>query len=222
MTAARNMERPTVRWKALLNGNGLVIGAIVAAGVVGAIVALIVALTQEARYAATTSVSLRPRVADVDAAEAADRIGANFAAWVESESFAAKLDAGESGSLSPRQISENANARGIPKEMRVLLEFEDSQPERAALVVNGLARVLVEEAAKSLRDAPDELALDIEQMDPARTPTGPSQPRPAIAAAIGAVLGLALSAMIAALLGWLSQPYARSGPAWKTETGDPN
>ena len=216
------MDRATVRWKALLNGNGLVLGAIVAAGVVGAVVALIVALTQEARYVAATSVSLRPRAADVDAAEAADRIGANFAAWVESESFAAKLDAGESGSLSPRQISGNAHARAVPKEMRVLLEFEDSQPERAASVVNGLARVLVEEAAKSLGDAPDELALDIEQMDPARTPTGPSQPRPAIAAAIGAVLGLALSTLIAALFGWLSQPYARNGPASKTETGDPN
>ena len=148
------MDSPTTRWKVLLNGNGLAIGAVVAAGVVGAIVALIVALAQDAQYVATTSVSLRPRAADVDAAEAADRIGANLAAWVESESFAAKLDAGESGNLSPRQISENAHARAVPKEMRVLLEFEDSQPERAASVVNGLARILVEEAAKSLRDAP--------------------------------------------------------------------
>ena len=216
------MDSPTTRWKILLNGNGLAIGAVVAAGVVGAIVALIVALAQDARYVATTSVSLRPRAADVDAAEAADRIGANLAAWVESESFATKLDAGESGNLSPRQISENAHARAVPKEMRVLLEFEDSQPERAASVVNGLARILVEEAAESLRDAPAELALDIQQMDPARAPTGPSQPRPEIAAAIGAVLGLALSTIIAALLGWLRQPYARNGPALKTETGDQN
>ena len=194
----------------------------IAAGIVGAVVALIVALTQEARYVATTAVSLRPRAADVDAAEAADRIGANLAAWIESESFAAKLDAGESGGLSLRQISENAHARAVPKEMRVLLEFEDSQPDRAASVVNGLARVLVEEAAKSLRDAPSELALDIEQMDPARPPSASSQPRPEIAAAIGAVLGLALSAIIAALLGWLGQPYARNEPISKTETGDSN
>ena len=220
MTAARDMDRSTVRWRALLNGNGLVVGAIAAAGVVGAIVALTVALTQETRYAATTSVSLRPRVADVDTAEAADRIGANFAAWIESESFAAKLEGGESGGLSPRQISENASARAVPKEMRVLLDFEDSQPERAASVVNGLARVLVEEAAKSLRDAPDELALDIEQMDPARTPTRPSQPRPEIAAAIGAALGLLSSTLITALLGWLNQPQARNRPESKTETGD--
>lgn len=222
MSAARNMDRPTSRWKSLVHDNGMAIGAVIAAGVVGAIVALIVALTQETRYVATTAVSLRPRAADVDAAEAADRIGANLAAWIESESFAAKLDAGESGGLSLRQISENAHARAVPKEMRVLLEFEDSQPDRAALVVNGLARVLVEEGARSLRDAPNELALDIEQMDPARAPTAPSQPRPEIAAAIGAVLGLALSAMIAALLGWLSQPYRRSQPVPETEAGDSN
>ncbi len=205
-----------------MSDNGAVAGAIVAAGIVGALVALVVGLTQEARYVASTSVSFRPRVADVDAAEAADRLGANFAVWIQSESFASKLNPDESGDLAPRQISDNTHARAVPKEMRVLLEFEDSQPGRAASVVNGLARVLVEEANKSFRDAPDELALDIEPMDPARIPEGPSWPRPEIAAAIGAVLGLVLSALLAALLGWLAEPYARSQPASKTDAAEPN
>jgi hypothetical protein len=89
-------------------------------------------------------------------------------------------------------------------------------------VVNGLARVLVEEANKSLGDAPDELALDIEPMDPARIPDGPSWPRPGIAAAIGTVVGLVSSTMLAALLGWLNEPSQRSRPTSKIDAAEPN
>ena len=207
----------------MVRDNGMAIGAVIAAGVVGAIVALIVALTQETRYVATTAVSLRPRAADVDAAEAADRIGANLAAWIESESFRGKA---RRQRIRRPFVAANLGETPTPGRSRrrcgCYWSSRTHNRTGAASVANGLARVLVEEGARSLRDAPNELALDIEQMDPARAPTAPSQPRPEIAAAIGAVLGLALSAMIAALLGWLSQPYARNEPISKTEAGDLN
>lgn len=222
MTAVQNIDRQTVRWKALLGENGAVAAAIVAAGIVGALVALVVSFAQDARYVASTSVSFRPRVADIDAAEAADRIGANFAVWIESEAYAARLTVDESGGLAPLQISANTEARAVPKEMRVLLDYEDSQPGRAASVANGLARVLVQAANKALRDAPHELALDIEPMDPARIPDGPAWPRAEIAAAIGAVLGLALSAIVAATLGWLREPYTHGPTVLKTDAAEPN
>ena len=75
---------------------------------------------------------------------------------------------------------------------------------------------------KRYATAPHELALDIEPMDPARIPDGPAGPRPEIAAAIGAVLGLALSAIVAATLGWLREPSTHGPTVLTTDAAEPN
>ena len=207
MTSAKNADSAATRWQVLVGENRITIIGVIIAGALGVLVAAVLSLVQESRYVASTSVSFRPRVADVDAAEAADRIAANFASWVESESFAEKLTQEEAGGLAPRQVSDKTRARAVLKEMRVLLEFEDTRADRAASVANGLARVLVAESRRSIEQQDDEFALDIEPMDPARVPDTPVWPRMEIAIPIGATVGLAVSAIFAALLGWFNQPF---------------
>lgn len=187
---------------------------------IGTLVALLIGLTQETRYVASASVSFRPRIADIDTAEAADRLAANFAAWVQSRTFAAKLTKIESGELSPQQIASSTQARAIPKEMRLLLEFEDFDPRRAASVVDGLARVLVAEATTYLGDAPDDVGLDIQAMDPAEVPHKASWPRLGLTTSIGALVGMMLSTMLAAMVGWLREPIGQNTLASSGEATD--
>lgn len=210
--AERHRPEPS-RWRLFWSAHKTASAAALAAAIAGALAALVISLVQEPTYAAETSVSLRPRVADVDAAEAADRLAANLAAWAVTEKYAFLLTSQETAGLTPREIAGNAKARAVVKEMRVQVAFEDSDPQRAASVANGLARVLVEEGTRSLRFASPAEALEVEQMDKASAPPRPVWPRPEIAIPAGAVLGLAAGALLGALLGWLTQPVGAAGGA---------
>ena len=177
------------------------------AGLAGLIAALVVALLQEPLFRATTSVSLRSTEADLGMAEAADRLAANTAAWVESETFAARLSEAEAGGMDPMAIADHTRARALPKEMRLVIEFEDKTAGRAATVADGLARVAVASATADL----DGADLEIAQIAPARIPAGPISPRLEIALPAGLILGLLVGLALGLTYKWLQDPVDGPG-----------
>lgn len=206
MSGDRHDSARSTRIGAFWQANRSAATGVLAALVLGVLAALVVSLLQATRFSASTSVSLRPMVADVDVAEAADRLAANLSVWATSEDFAKRLTPDEIAGLSPGQVAAKARARAVLKEMRVVVEFEDSTADRAASVVNGLARVVVEEARRSLSAAPADKSVEIEQMDKAKPPDKPVWPRLEVALPAGGLMGLAFGLVAAALAGWLAQP----------------
>ena len=76
------------------------------------VVALIVVLAATPIYRAQTNVSIRPRVADLGAAEAAARLVNNYAAWVDSEAYAARLTSEQRAGLSLAGVVRNVRTNG--------------------------------------------------------------------------------------------------------------
>ena len=74
----------TLRWQPLVLAGA-------AAAVIAVIVSAIVVAVAEPVYRASTSVSIRPRIADLGASESAARLIRNYAVWVDSENYAARL-----------------------------------------------------------------------------------------------------------------------------------
>ncbi len=175
---------------------------VVAAGLAGLVGALLVSLMQQPRFRATTSVSMRSTEADLGMAEAADRLAGNTAAWVESETFAARLTEAETGGLDPIAIADRTRARALPKQMRLIIEFEDESAQRAAAVANGLARVAVASAMADL----DGADLKIARIAPARIPTSPISPRLELALPVGLILGALAGLALGLSYKWLQDP----------------
>ena len=175
---------------------------VVAAGLAGLVAALLVSLMQQPRFRATTSVSLRSTEADLGMAEAADRLAGNTAAWVASETFAARLTGAETGGLDPIAIADHTRARALPKQMRLIIEFEDESAQRAAAVADGLARVAVASAMADLDDAD----LKIAQIAPARVPTSAISPRLELALPVGLILGVLTGLALGLAYKWLQEP----------------
>ena len=173
-----------------------------AAGLAGLLAALVVSVWQTPLYRASASVSLRAAVADLGVAEAADRLAGNTAAWVESETFAARLTREELGGLTPRAVADKTAARALPKEMRVVIEFEDEIAGRAADVVDGLARVAVAAARAELEGD----GLEIAEIGQARVPGSPISPRPVLAALVGLVLGMMAGLLLGLVYRWSREP----------------
>ncbi len=190
------------RGGALRSEYSLVIFMTVAAAVAGLVAGLLTVLMQDPLYRAGTSVSLRATSADLGVAEAADRLAANTAAWVESESFAARLTDEERGGLSVRAIADHTAARALPKEMRLVIEFEDESPGRAADVVDGLARVAVATARADLSSG----GLEIAQIELARVPENPIRPLPRMALPLGSVLGALAGLALGLVFKWYRDP----------------
>lgn len=190
------------RARALRNEYGLAIFMAIIAGLAGLIAALAVSLWQQPQFTATTSVSLRSTEADLGMAEAADRLASNTAAWVASETFAGRLTEAEAGGLDPIAIADYTRARALPKEMRLIIEFEDENAARAAAVADGLARVAVESAGNSLEGAD----LEISQIALARVPVSPTSPRMEIALPVGLILGALVGMGLGLAYGWLQEP----------------
>lgn len=190
------------RARLLRRDYGFVIFMTVTAGLVGLIVALAVSLLQEPQFRASTSVSLRATEADLGMAEAADRLAGNTAAWVESETFADLLTEAEAGGLDSIAIADRTRARALPKEMRLVIEFEDENAGRAASVANGLARVAVASARSDLHGG----NLEIAQIAPARIPEKPISPRLEMALPAGLILGLFVGLTLGFTYHWLQGP----------------
>ncbi len=183
----------------------LAVGAAGAAAL-AALVALVVGLAATPVYRAQTNVSIRPRIADLGAAEAAARLVRNYAAWVDSEAYASRLPEPQRGGLSDAAVVRNVRTNGDSERLLVTIQSEDSDPARAAATVNGLAAALIEEIAAPPRLNDRERGLEIAQMDAARAPSAPVWPRHDVAIPLGALLGAALSA--AAI--WLVWPLTRT------------
>lgn len=196
MTTARPPVQPPLRLY-------LVGGA--AAAVVAVVIALIVVLVATPTYRASTDVSIRPRIADLGAAEASARLIRNYAAWVDSEAYAARLPEAERGGLSDGEVVRNVRTNGDGDRLIVTIQSEDSNAARAAATVNGLAALLVADVATPERLNDRVRGLEVSVIDAARPPGAPVWPRAEVALPIAAVLGAVLG--VAAI--WLVWPLTR-------------
>ncbi len=179
-----------------------------AAAGLAVVVALIVALVATPVYRAQTQVSIRPRIADLGAAEAAARLVRNYAVWVDSEAYAERLTPEHRGGLSAAQIVRNVRTDGDADRLLVTIQSEDSDGARAASVANALAELLVDEVATPERVNDREKGLEVAVIDPARPQSAPVWPRLEIALPIAALIGALLGAGTAWLV--LKRPEARS------------
>ena len=175
------------------------------AAIVAAVIALVVVLVATPVYRASTNVSIRPRIADLGAAEASARLIRNYAAWVDSEAYAARLPDQERGGLSDGEIVRNVRTNGDADRLLVTIQSEDSNAARAAATVNGLATLLVADVATPERLNDRERGLEVAVIDAARPPGAPVWPRAEVALPIAAVLGAVLG--VAAI--WLVWPLTR-------------
>lgn len=176
-----------------------------ASAVVAALIALVVVLVVTPVYRASTNVSIRPRIADLGAAEASARLIRNYAAWVDSEAYATRLPDAQRGGLSDREIVRNVRTNGDGDRLLVTIQSEDSNAARAAATVNGLAALLVADVATPERLNDRERGLEVAVIDAARPPGAPVWPRAEVALPIAAVLGAVLG--VAAI--WLVWPLTR-------------
>jgi len=176
-----------------------------ASAVVAMVIALVVVLVATPVYRASTDVSIRPRIADLGAAEASARLIRNYAAWVDSEAYAARLPDADRGGLSDGEIVRNVRTNGDGDRLVVTIQSEDSNAARAAATVNGLATLLVAEVATPERLNDRERGLEVAVIDAARAPGAPVWPRAEVALPIAAVLG----AMLGAAAIWLVWPLTR-------------
>lgn len=179
----------------------LAIAAIAAAGL-AIVVGVVLVLTAEPRFRASTSVSIRPRIADLGAAEAAARLVRNYAAWVDSEAYAARLGAESRGGLSNAEIVGRVRTDGDSERLLVTIQAEDEMPERAAALVNGLASTLVAEVATPERVDDAEKGLEIAVIDAARPAPHSAWPRAEVILPVAAIVGAAVGAAMA----WLVSP----------------
>jgi len=176
-----------------------------ASAIVAAVIALIVVLVATPVYRASTDVSIRPRIADLGAAEASARLIRNYAAWVDSEAYAARLPEADRGGLTDGDVVRNVRTNGDGDRLLVTIQSEDSNAERAAATVNGLAALLVADVATPERLNDRERGLEVAVIDAARAPGAPVWPRIEVALPIAAVLGGVLG--IAGI--WLVWPLTR-------------
>ena len=194
------MTGPVVRWPSIV-----IAGA--AAAVIAVIVSVIVVVVAEPVYRASTSVSIRPRIADLGASEAASRLIRNYAVWVDSESYAMRLGADARGGLSDADIVHRVRTNGDSDRLVVTIQAEDEDADRAAALVNGLADALVAEVATPARLNDPEKGLEIAIIDAARAPGAPTWPRGEVVIPVAAIVG----AVVGAAVAWLIAPAV--GPA---------
>ncbi|MDE2901729.1 MAG: hypothetical protein OXP73_01730 [Chloroflexota bacterium] len=173
--------------------------------IVAVVIALIVVLVATPVYRASTDVSIRPRIADLGAAEASARLIRNYAAWVDSEAYAARLPEAERSGLSDEEVVRNVRTNGDGDRLVVTIQSEDSNAARAAATANGLAALLVAEVATPERLNDRERGLEVAVIDAARPPGAPVWPRIEVALPIAAMLGAVLG--IAGI--WLVWPLTR-------------
>lgn len=173
-----------------------------AAAVIAVIVSAIVVAVAEPVYRASTDVSIRPRIADLGASEAASRLIRNYAVWVDSEDYAARLSPEVRGGLSDAEIVKRVRTNGDSDRLVVTIQAEDEDADRAAAVVNGLADALVAEVATPARLNDPEKGLEIAVIDAARAPGAPTWPRGEVVIPVAAIVG----AVVGAAVAWLITP----------------
>jgi len=170
--------------------------AAVASALVAVIVSTILIAVANPLFRASTSVSIRPRIADLGAAEAAARLVRNYAVWVDSKAYAARLSPDTRDGLSDAAIVQKVRTAGDSDLLIVMIQAEDEHPARAAMLVNGLAKALVEEIATPDRIDDPEKGLEIAVIDAALAPTISVWPRAEVILPVAAIVGALLGAAV--------------------------
>ncbi|MCY3782279.1 MAG: hypothetical protein OXG79_00660 [Chloroflexi bacterium] len=173
-----------------------------AAAVIAVIVSAVVVAVAEPVYRASTDVSIRPRIADLGASEAASRLIRNYAVWVDSEDYAMRLSSEARGGLSDAEVVKRVRTNGDSDRLVVTIQSEDEDADRAAAVVNGLADALVAEVATPARLNDPEKGLEIAVIDAAKAPGAPTWPRGEVVIPVAAIVG----AVVGAAVAWLITP----------------
>ena len=184
-----------------------------AAAVIAVIVSAIVVAVAEPVYRASTNVSIRPRIADLGASEAASRLIRNYAVWVDSEDYAMRLSPEVRGGLSDAEIVNRVRTNGDSDRLVVTIQAEDADADRAAAVVNGLADALVAEVATPARLNDPEKGLEIAVIDAARAPGAPTWPRGEVVIPVAAIVGAVVGAAVAWLIAPTMPPARNEGGA---------
>ena len=184
-----------------------------AAAVIAVIVSAIVVAVAEPVYRASTNVSIRPRIADLGASEAASRLIRNYAVWADSEDYAMRLSPEVRGGLSDAEIVNRVRTNGDSDRLVVTIQAEDADADRAAAVVNGLADALVAEVATPARLNDPEKGLEIAVIDAARAPGAPTWPRGEVVIPVAAIVGAAVGAAVAWLIAPTMPPARNEGGA---------
>ncbi len=200
------MTGPFLRWQSIV-----IAGA--AAAVIAVIVSAIVVAVAEPVYRASTNVSIRPRIADLGASEAASRLIRNYAVWVDSEDYAMRLSPEVRGGLSDAEIVNRVRTNGDSDRLVVTIQAEDADADRAAAVVNGLADALVAEVAMPARLNDREKGLEIAVIDAARAPGAPTWPRGEVVIPVAAIVGAVVGAAVAWLIAPTMPPARNEGGA---------
>ena len=185
----------------------------VAAAVIAVIVSAIVVAVAEPVFRASTSVSIRPRIADLGASEAASRLIRNYAVWVDSEDYAMRLGPDIRGGLSDAEIVRRVRTDGDSDQLVVTIQAEDEDAGRAAALVNGLADALVAEVATPARLNDPEKGLEVSVIDAAKPPGAPSWPRGEIVIPVAAIVGAVVGAAVAWLVAPTMAPARNEGGA---------
>ncbi len=201
-------SRPSAAWPL----NRWIVATAAISGAVAALVALVIVLVASPIYRAETNVSIRPRIADLGAAEAAGRLIRNYAVWVDSEAYVSRIAEDARRGLAIPQVLENVRVGGDADRLLVTIQSEDTDAARAAATVNGLAALLVDEVATPARTDDPEKGLEVAIIDPAAAPTSAVWPRPEVVLPLAAAIGAALGATYAWLAG-LGTARQRAGEA---------
>lgn len=184
-----------------------------AAAVIAVIVSAIVVAVAEPVYRASTDVSIRPRIADLGASEAASRLIRNYAVWVDSEDYAMRLSPEVRGGLSDAEVVKRVRTNGDSDRLVVTIQSEDEDADRAAAVVNGLADALVAEVATPARLNDPEKGLEIAVIDAAKAPGAPTWPRGEVVIPVAAIVGAVVGAAVAWLIAPTMPPARNQGGA---------
>lgn len=183
----------------------LYVVAVVLSATLAVIVALLVVLLATPIYRAQTSVSIRPRIADLGAAEAAARLVKNYATWVDSETYASRLTNEQRAGLSLAEVVRNVRTNGDAERLLVTIQAEDSDATRAAVTVNELAALLIAELETPDRVSDPQRGLEIGVIDAAHIPTSPIWPQ--------AIVALPMAGILGGILGgasiWIVSPVSR-------------
>jgi capsular exopolysaccharide synthesis family protein len=160
--------------------------------------AFAVTLLQTPEYEATaTLVVNQPPDGPSESANSLEFAARTLAAVVTSENVAAEVVPRLSFPLSAPDAAERVEASALTETQLLRLTATDTNPGRAAELVNAWAEVFVVYTQQNLSDvAPSSLSV----ADPALVPESPVRPRPRLTILAGLVLGAALA--VGAVLLW--------------------
>lgn len=195
MTPREYLDIIRARWRFLVAG--LLLGVLAAAAVT---------LLSPRLYAADVTIYISARTAAGDASSAvdgADLVQQRIGTYVEvltSERIATEVAGQLGGGATAGQIRDEISATSSPDTALITATATDTSPQRAADIANLVAARFVANVADLERSEPGQPPLVSAQVfEPAQPPTAPVSPRPVTNLALGALLGLLVGSVLAAV-----------------------